>query len=186
MFRLLSILLVVVLVDGESNYKRSQWRHWIDADGDCQDTRQEVLIRESFVPVLFETPRKCKVSLGEWVCPYTGIIITNPSDVDVDHVVALKDAHDSGAASWTQKQKQDYANSLVVGELAVTSKYGNRSKGSRGPDEWLPPLDIARCEYILNWVQIKERYGLDDPEITLINYMLRICENGQVPVLPQG
>jgi hypothetical protein len=175
-----------------TEYSRKLWRHWIDADKDCQSTRQEVLIRDSDVPVTFE-PRtdgkQCRVATGQWTCPLTGQVITDPSKVDIDHMVALKDAHQSGGWGWDAQARQTYANDLNdPTHLRATSQYGNRSKRDKGPDEWLPPLASARCQYIQDWVKVKEGYelGLDEGEYAIITYMIHICDQGQVPPLPQN
>ena len=68
-------------------YDRNDYPHWIDVDGDGQNTREEVLIRDSQIPVTFDS--EGKVDAGLWVCPYTGRVSTNPSKLDVDHLVAL-------------------------------------------------------------------------------------------------
>ena len=70
-----------------SKYDRKQFGTWIDADGDCQNTRHEVLTEESLIPVTFKTSRQCFVKSGQWLDPYTGRVFTNPSLLDVDHVV---------------------------------------------------------------------------------------------------
>ena len=71
-----------------AEYIRSQWKHWIDEDGDCQDARQEVLISESLVEVTFESERKCRVETGRWYGAFTGIYVEVPGDVDIDHLAA--------------------------------------------------------------------------------------------------
>ena len=53
-------------------YDRSTWKHWEDFDGDCQNTRHELLIASSEVPVTFTSPTGCTVSTGQWLDPYTG------------------------------------------------------------------------------------------------------------------
>ena len=175
-----------------TEYSRKLWKHWRDADKDCQDARQEVLVRDSDVPVTFkprDDGKECRVLTGQWTCPYTGTVITDPSKVDVDHMVALKDAHLSGAWEWAPERRQEYANSLAdPTHLLATSQYGNRSKGARGPDEWLPPLESARCQYIQDWVKVKEGWelGMAEGEWAVITYMMTICSASQVPVLPQG
>ena len=76
-------------------YERSLFVHWIDADGDGCDTRQEVLIAESRVSV--EMGSGCTVVSGQWYSWYDGATWTNPSDVDIDHFVPLGEAWRSGA-----------------------------------------------------------------------------------------
>ena len=79
------------------DYDRHDWKHWTDADRDCQDARNEVLIAESQTRVAYRTDRKCRVAAGEWLAPYTNTIVTDPGRLDVDHMVPLGNAHDSGA-----------------------------------------------------------------------------------------
>lgn len=147
-----------------SEYDRASWGRWIDEDGDCQDTRQEVLIRESQVEATLDE-KGCKVLTGRWLCPYTGNVITDPGLLDVDHVVPLKEAHDSGAHSWSAEEKKLYFNYLGKGHLHAVSRSANRSKGSRAPDEWMPPNQDFRCQYAKDWLKAKYKWELDyDPE----------------------
>lgn len=167
-------------------YARKDWRHWIDADKDCQDTRQEILIRDSLKPVTFKDERECRVASGEWVDPYSSTSITDPSLVDIDHIVALRDAHDSGGYAWSSDEKRLFANDFE--QLTVSSRSTNRSKGAKGADQWLPPLAEFRCEYIETWTAVKTRYSLtmSDVEAALVGYMQKTCREGQLPVMPQN
>ena len=79
------------------DYDRQDWKHWTDADRDCQDARNEVLIAESRTAVDFRTDRKCRVAAGEWLAPYSNTVVVDPGKLDVDHMVPLGNAHDSGA-----------------------------------------------------------------------------------------
>ena len=79
------------------DYDRHDWKHWTDADRDCQDARDEVLIAESRITVAYRTDRKCRVAAGEWSAPYSNTIVTDSGRLDVDHMVPLGNAHDSGA-----------------------------------------------------------------------------------------
>ena len=67
---ILFIFLVFFIISNASSqivkYNRSNWKHWIDVDKDCQNTRDEVLIRDSIIPVKFKTRKKCKVKSGLW------------------------------------------------------------------------------------------------------------------------
>ena len=93
-------------------YDRKAWKHWVDADRDCQNTRHEVLIEESQTPVVFKTEKGCKVVAGSWMGAYSGEVFTDASKLDIDHMVPLKEAHESGGHAWDAYRKRDYANDL--------------------------------------------------------------------------
>ena len=161
-------------------YDRSDWKHWLDEDGDCQDARQEVLIEESLEPVTFETDRKCRVETGQWWAPHLGHHLGNPSHIDVDHHVPLKNAHLSGGWAWSPAEKERYANYLGEEDhlVAISSRH-NRSKGARGPEEWAPPDNALWCHYASDWAEIKERWSLTmtPVESEIVMDMLGTCEN---------
>ena len=128
-------------------YDRDLYKHWVDADGDCQDTRQEVLISESLQPVVLDD-RGCRVVSGEWLDLYTGQTFTDPSRLDIDHFIPLAEAHRSGSDTWTPEQRQAFANDLTnEHSLIAVSASANRSKGDRDPANWLPPDESFQCEY---------------------------------------
>ena len=142
-------------------YSRSQWKHWADEDGDCQDARQEVLIAESLVEVTFEPDKTCRVETGRWYGAFTGTYVELPGDLDVDHLIPLKNAHLSGGWRWQPSRKVEYANYLDDGDhlIAVTAE-ANRSNGAKGPEEWRPPDEGYWCEYAVNWTEVKSQWGL--------------------------
>jgi hypothetical protein len=141
-------------------YDRSSWGRWKDADKDCQDTRQEVLIAESLEPVVLDE-RGCKVLAGRWRCPYTGNEYSLPTALDIDHVVAVAEAHEFGGHSWDKAKKSAYFNDLSnPNHLIAVDRSANRSKGARGPEDWLPTNAAYRCEYLKNRAEILATYGL--------------------------
>ena len=160
-------------------YDRAEWRHWIDEDGDCQDTRQEVLIEESRIEITFTSDGICRVSQGQWFGAYTGTTVTEPGELDIDHLIPLANAHRSGGWAWTSEQKRAFANSLDDPDhlIAVTSG-ANRSKGARGPDEWRPPNESYWCEYAIDWIRIKHAWDLTatPAEAGALQEMLATCD----------
>lgn len=141
-----------------ANYKRSTFRHWVDADRDCQNTRQEVLIRQSLVPVLMDE-KGCKVISGKWYDPFTDKFYSNPRRLDIDHHVPLKEAYSSGADKWDYETRKAFANDLETKGALIAIYLGtNRSKGAKDPGRWLPKN--GKCKYIETWVRIKEKWGL--------------------------
>ena len=145
-------------------YDRKLYEHWTDADADCLDTRQEVLIAESQSSVKLDSTG-CRVLTGLWFDPYTGQRVTDPSRLDIDHLVPLAEAHRSGADSWTPSQRRRFANDLMhTDSLIAVTAASNRSKGDSDPALWLPPNEGFRCEYVRRWVIAKATWGLDmDP-----------------------
>ncbi len=142
-------------------YSRDDWKHWVDVDKDCQDTRVEVLIEESLVPPTFKNEDRCRVISGLWEGPYTGQSFTEASDLDIDHLVPLKNAHLSGGWQWDEERKEDYANSMATDyHLIAVENNANRSKGARGPEEWKPPDQSYHCQYARDWVAVKAAWDL--------------------------
>ena len=172
------VIAIAPIPAGIPVYDRGDWKHWVDADGDCQDARQEVLIAESLVPVTFETDRKCRVETGRWFGVFTGAYFEDPGDVDVDHMVPLKNAHNSGGWDWSPAMKEEYANNLGDDDhLIAVQDNANQSKGARGPDEWMPPDETYWCQYAQDWAEIKARWKLTmtDPEAETVVEMLDTC-----------
>ncbi len=162
-------------------YDRASWKHWVDADGDCQNTRAEVLIVESLEPVTFTNSKGCTVLGGRWYDPYTNTYFTIAGDLDVDHFVPLGNAHSAGGADWGADRKRDFANSLNDADhLIAVSASANRSKGSRGPDEWKPPNQGYWCEYAYDWIRVKSAWGLSatQSEWAALQSMTATCPAG--------
>ncbi len=169
-------------------YERKAWRHWVDADGDCQDARTEVLITESYGRVEFEDSRHCEVESGEWQCPYTGEIFREPHLLDVDHMVPLANAHRSGGGAWDDERRRQYANELGEPNHLIAVEAGaNRAKSDKGPEDWLPPSEEYRCTYVRDWVAVKQRWGLSmtSAETAAVERAIAVCNEGGVPELPQ-
>ena len=161
------------------DYDRGDWRHWIDADRDCQDARQEVLIAESLSSVAYQGRDECRVESGDWFGVYTGESFTDPGDLDVDHMVPLENAHRSGGWAWSKERKADYANDLsYANHLIAVQASANRRKGSKGPEEWKPPRREYWCEYATDWVTIKHGWGLtaNPSEADALREMLETCD----------
>ena len=141
----------VAAVGGE--YVRTAWPHWVRSERvPCRDVRTEVLIRDGDPAV---TDQGCKVYAGAWVDAYSHEVLTEPAEIDVDHMVPLRWAHEHGGAYWPAEKKRRYANDLAyVGHLVVTSAHLNRQKGARGPADWAPPAPGRWCDYGRHWAVV--------------------------------
>jgi uncharacterized protein DUF1524 len=160
-----------------TGYSRDLFPHWIDADHDSCDTREEVLIAESSSPAQVE-PSGCKVLAGDWVSLYDGVTTEDPSTFDIDHVVALAEAWDSGASGWTTDRRRAFANDLDHPQsLRAVTASSNRSKSDLDPAQWKPTRDGAWCEYARDWVTTKKTWDLsaDHDEVDDLRVMLRTC-----------
>jgi hypothetical protein len=123
------------------------------------NTRERVLVAESAVPAV--QGARCKVLSGRWTSRYDGVTVTDPAELQVDHLVPLADAWRSGAARWTEARRRRFANDLTdPNTLVAVSSATNESKGDGSPDEWLPPAATDRCRYAADWVEVKARWGL--------------------------
>lgn len=140
-------------------YDRDLFGPWLDTDSDCRDTRAEVLAAESTTLVL----ENCTITDGTWRSPYEGGVHTTTARVQIDHLVSLANAWESGAWTWEPARLAAYMNDLVHPEhLVAVSASINSSKSDQSPDQWMIPTtdQAARCAYLTNWTAIKARWSL--------------------------
>lgn len=164
-----------------AGYNRDDWPHWDkDVGGGCFTVRDKVLAEESFVPVetVPASRGRCRVVKGLWNDPYTGLTFTESSDVDIDHVVPLKEAHGSGGHGWTRERRRAYANYLAYSHhlIAVDDSTNQTAKSDRDPSEYLPVASF-QCRYVEVWLRIKETWNLsmDQAEADAIAAVLAGC-----------
>jgi hypothetical protein len=141
------------------------YKLWIDLDGDCQNTREEILNASN----LDGQSNACSITTGRWRDPYSGDTITDPSLLDIDHVVPLAEAHRSGAAYWDSTRRMEFANDLTLTfALLAVSLSQNRSKGDDDPANWLPVDSSFWKSYVLDWVAIKVKWNLTADSVELV------------------
>ena len=147
-----------VATESRTGYNRDLFPHWIDADGDGCSTRNEVLIAEADDPVTVGSG--CSLSGGRWFSYYDRVSWTDTGRVDIDHMVPLAEAWDSGCrARGPPSVRQSYANDLGDSRSLVgVTDTVNQTKGDQDPAEWLPTYD--NCRYLREWVAVKHRWRL--------------------------
>ncbi|MBP0454042.1 HNH endonuclease [Kitasatospora sp. RG8] len=163
-------------------YSREQFKHWnkgLNPTDGC-DTRKEVILSEAL-----EAPEigpKCTLTGGRWWSEYDQKWITSAKDLDVDHMVPLAEAWDSGAATWTAARREAYANDQgAPNSLIAVSGSSNRSKADKDPADWLPVPD-DRCKYTVDWVADKLRWRLtaDAAEHEALSRLAESCPTATV------
>ena len=171
-------LLVVSVEHAIPEYSRKEWRNWIDEDGDCQNTRQEVLIRQSTSPVTYVDEEQCRVASGTWVGPFSRGEFMDPIYLHIDHMVPFANAHKSGGSIWSEEKKRQYTNDLSYdGHLIAVRTTVNSSKGDNGPEQWKPPVEGYWCQYAIDWITVKDRWELfaSEAEAAALAEMLETC-----------
>jgi len=168
--------LVLIRVQNEhpAGYARDRFGYPRDVDGDGCDTRAEVLIRDSTSPVQVD-PSGCGIVAGDWYSPYDGRTWSDPAELEIDHVVPLKEAWDSGAWAWDPAALVAYGNDLDdPRSLRAVTSAQNLGKGDKDPSNWIPPNADDVCSYLSDWVAIKARWGLtmDQSEFGRIRNLL--------------
>jgi hypothetical protein len=168
-------------------YDRYEWRHW-DNVTSCWTVREEVLWRDSVKDAsltMFDKSGKrvqdknnaCSITGGNWIDPYTGKTFTNPSDLDIDHMIPLGYAARAGGQTWDSNKKMDYANDMNYEyHLIAVSASANRSKSDRGPSEWSPREEF-KCQYGVAWTIISNKWqlSLKGSDKSEIQNMLSTC-----------
>lgn len=147
-----------------TGYERQRYGSaWQDVDDNGCDTRNDVLARD-LRSVRTQGERSCVVESGVLTDPYGGATIdfqrgrSTSSAVQIDHVVALSDAWQTGAGRWEREQRVRFAND-PLNLLAVDGPL-NMSKSDGDAATWLPPDKGFRCPYVARQVALKSDYGL--------------------------
>jgi hypothetical protein len=174
MRKLFILVLLFPLSAISAPYSRSEWSHWSDFDDDCQNTRHELLITSSLIEVTFTNDSNCTVATGLWIGAFTGLVFTKASDVDIDHVIPLKYAHDHGGGDWSPLLKRLFAND--VENLLVVDDRENQMKVAKGLSEYMPRIEY-QCEYIRRWDTLTKKYqlSLNSHDLTIINEEIPLC-----------
>ncbi|MEU9603900.1 HNH endonuclease family protein [Streptomyces sp. NPDC048057] len=175
-----------VATESRTGYTRDAFKHWnagLKPDG-C-NTRNEVLIAEAV-----EAPTvgaRCALSGGSWWSYYDDTVVDSASALDIDHMVPLAEAWDSGAYGWTAARREAYANDQGQASslVAVTAK-SNRSKADQDPAQWLPPSADALCRYTSEWLATKLRWALsiDEDEQRRLYQLAAGCPSTRVTFEP--
>lgn len=165
--------LTVATPSNSPAYARTEFKTWDTISGTC-DTRETVLKRDG---TNVETDSACKATSGNWVSPYDNVATTLASDLDIDHLVPLKEAWISGARDWTDAQREAFANDLTRPQLLAVTDNLNESKGDKDVAQWMPPLESYHCTYVRAWVTVKHYYDLtiDSDEKTALQKYLADC-----------
>lgn len=164
----------------KTGYSREQFPHWKDPDKNGCDSRNDILKRDLTQVVFKKDTNSCKVVAGTLLDPYSNKLITfdlskSASTIDIDHVVALSNAWQTGAFQLTLTQRTNLAND-PLNLLAVDNKL-NRQKGDGDAATWLPPYKSYRCTYVARQISVKAKYKLwvTAPEKSAITKLLEGC-----------
>jgi hypothetical protein len=152
-----------------TGYSRSRFgQAWTDDNDDplghngC-DTRNDILRRDLADVVIKPGTNGCVVLSGVLHDPYTGRTIgfrrgRSSNAVQIDHVVSLSDAWQTGAQQWDERTRTDLANDPL--NLLAVDGPTNEAKGDADTATWLPPNKAYRCAYVARQVAVKARYRL--------------------------
>lgn len=165
----------------KTGYARTQFGSgWTTTHG-C-DTRNIILHRDLENAIVND---KCQVTNGTLQDPYTGttiVFVKGESDIQIDHVVALSDAWQTGAQNLTHDKRTQLANDPL--ELLAVQGAANQQKSDGNAATWLPSNKPFRCEYVARQIAIKQKYGLwvTVAEKEAISTVLHTCPGQSLPV----
>jgi hypothetical protein len=166
----------------KTGYTRAQFgQTWADVNRNGCDTRNDILQRDLTNLSFRAGTRDCVVESGKLIDPYSGITINfikgvkSSMEVQIDHVVALSNAWQTGAFKLTIEKRTQFAND-PDNLLAVQGRL-NSQKGDGDAATWLPPLKSYRCTYVTKQIAVKAKYGLwvTAPEKAAMKSILAKC-----------
>lgn len=162
----------------KTGYSRKEFGNGWKKQGDC-DTRNMILLRDL---KKVSVDDNCKVMAGELNDPYTGKLILfkrgpdTSDDVQIDHVVALSNAWQTGAQQMSYERRIELANDSL--ELLAVDGQANQDKSDGDAATWLPKNKTFRCQYVARQIQVKTKYALwlTEPEKAAMVRVLAACK----------
>ena len=173
----------------KTGYTRAQFGPaWADVDRNGCDTRNDILKRDLTSITYRAKTRNCVVESGTLIDRYSGETINfvkgniSSMEVQIDHVVALSNAWQTGAFKLSADQRKALSND-PLNLFAVKGRL-NSQKGDGDAATWLPPLKSFRCSYVAQQIAVKARYSLwvTAPEKAAMVSILAKCPTQKVPV----
>jgi hypothetical protein len=172
----------------KTGFDRSQFGpEWSDVDRNGCDTRNDILYRDLTSKVFKSGTHGCVVLSGTLSDPYSGEKISfvrgvgSSMDVQIDHVVALSNAWQTGAFKLSYDKRLALAND-PMNLLAVKGRL-NSQKRDGDAATWLPPRKDIRCAYVAQQIVVKAKYGLwvTPPEKAAMVSLLEKCPGFKAP-----
>ena len=173
----------------KTGYARDQFgQRWADLNRNGCDTRNDILKRDLSSIVFKAKTNNCVVLSGTLIDPYSGKTINfvrgnvTSMAVQIDHVVALSNAWQTGAFKLSIETRTQFAND-PLNLLAVDGSL-NEQKGDGDAATWLPPLKSYRCKYVARQIAVKAKYGLwvTPPEKSTMKSILAKCPKETLPI----
>jgi len=173
----------------KTGYTRDQFgQAWADVDRNGCDTRNDILKRDLSAIIYKPGTRNCVVLSGTLLDRYSGESINflrgniTSMEVQIDHVVALSNAWQTGAFKLTVEQRTALANDPL--NLFAVKGSLNQQKSDGDAATWLPPLKSFRCAYVAQQIAVKAKYSLwvVPPEKAAMVTILAKCPGQKVPV----
>lgn len=160
---------------------------WSDVDRNGCDTRNDILARDLAVKEFAGSNDRCIIVAGILNDPYSGERIefargpVTSLAVQIDHVVSLSNAWQTGAFRWSAEKRRQFAND-PLNLLAVKGSL-NAQKSDGDAATWLPPKKSYRCDFVARQIAVKREYKLwvTKPEKSAMKRILNRCPNQPLP-----
>lgn len=168
----------------KTGYARTQFSNGWASVAEC-DMRNIILRRDLDDIQIDET---CKVVRGTLRDPYTGEVVaftrgaSTSADVQIDHVVALSNAWQTGAQQLSAERRHAFANDPL--NLIAADGKANQQKSDGDAATWLPSNKAFRCQYVARQIAVKQAYSLwiTSAEKSAMETVLQRCPDQQMPV----
>lgn len=165
--------------DADYDRERDYADRWAMVSTGC-DVRNHILNRD--LTDVVQTGKGCKVASGVLDDPYTGETIQfqagegTSDDVQIEHIVPVSEAHDSGAAEWTQAEREAFYND-DFNLIAVDGEANNDRGDADAGEAWRPPNAAYHCQYAAGQIEVKAKYGMsvDQAEHDALAAILSNC-----------